>query len=208
MGRKIIVSVGEKRNMLTYIAEAPRTEGLNSMVTVRCDCGKVKDVNKFNFLHGEIQSCGCVSGEQHGHSGEKLYRIWNAMKDRCYRHNGQNLTYKKKGITVCDEWLNSYTAFRVWALSNGYKEGLQIDRERNNEGYSPSNCRWVTSMVNNNNRGNEFTILYNGQEWKIMELLREKGIDQNHRMAIKKRLQLGWEPEKAIDTPFRKMKPY
>ena len=83
--------------------------------------------------------------EKHGHTRERLYRVWTQMRYRCltptcpdYHH------YGGRGIGICPEW-GSYPAFRQWALANGYEPGLQIDRRDNDQGYSPDNCRWVTS---------------------------------------------------------------
>jgi hypothetical protein len=59
--------------------------------------------------------------------------------------------YGSKGITVCDEW-KSFEPFRDWALANGFKPELQLDRIDGDGHYSPSNCRWVTPFVNVHNR--------------------------------------------------------
>lgn len=81
---------------------------------------------------------------------EPLYRVWAAMKNRCKDTTKPN--YGGRGITVCDEWNDSYIVFRTWAESSGYREGLSIDREKNDLGYSPDNCRWTTSTVQSRNR--------------------------------------------------------
>ena len=73
---------------------------------------------------------------------EKLYYVWTTMKYRC--KNKEN--YKDRGIEVCKEW-NSYDVFLEWALNNGYKEGLSIDRINNDGNYEPQNCRWTTQSV-------------------------------------------------------------
>lgn len=51
------------------------------------------------------------------------------MRIRCYNPKDKRYErYGGRGITVCDEWRNSFEAFRDWALSNGYSDELTIDR--------------------------------------------------------------------------------
>lgn len=96
-------------------------------------------MNKCNYKHGE------------GH-GTKLYRVWDSMKQRCINPKHKAFKYYGgKGIIVCTEWLE-YTFFRDWALNNGYKENMFIDRIDNNVGYEPNNCRWVTVKESNRNQ--------------------------------------------------------
>ena len=101
-----------------------------------------------------------------GHSRTRLYNIWSNMKQRCFNpKNPKYTSYGGRGITVCDEWKNSFQAFAEWALSNGYDEppmdvprqwvaehGLTIDRVDSEKGYSPDNCRWITFQENRENR--------------------------------------------------------
>ena len=61
--------------------------------------------------------------------------------------------YGGRGITLCKKWM-SFEPFYEWALENGYKYRLEIDRIDNEQGYHPDNCRFVTSAVNNRNRRN------------------------------------------------------
>ena len=89
---------------------------------------------------------------KHGGSYTRLYNIWSKMKSRCLNLNSKDYpNYGGRGITICPEWLE-FIPFRDWALSNGYAEGLQIDRIKNKEGYYPNNCRWVTQKENIRNR--------------------------------------------------------
>ena len=71
------------------------------------------------------------------------------MKTRC--HNPKTPCWKRyggRGIKICDEWINDFSAFRAWALVNGYKPGLTIDRKDNDGNYSPDNCQWLTLSEN------------------------------------------------------------
>lgn len=80
---------------------------------------------------------------KHGMKGTRLYRIWKAMKTRCYNLNIPYFKYYGgKGITVCDEW----------SMANGYSDELTIDRIDSDKGYFPENCRWVTMTIQNQNK--------------------------------------------------------
>lgn len=75
------------------------------------------------------------------------------MKNRCYCEKAHGVErYKNRGITVCDEWRNSFDAFYAWAIANGYSDNLTIDRINNDGNYEPSNCRWATYKEQNNNK--------------------------------------------------------
>ena len=102
---------------------------------------------------------------------EKFYN----MKNRCYSE--KNISYKNyggKGIKVCDEWLNDFNKFKEWALNNGFKRHLTIDRIDNSKGYSPDNCRWVTQSFNTahntRNKSNEM-LEQKGKTIKLLKLI-------------------------------------
>ena len=80
---------------------------------------------------------------------QNLKRIFKGMKGRCYNKKLKDYRwYGAKGIKVCDEWLDNPKSFEDWALSNGYKKGLSIDRKNELKDYSPENCRWITLSDN------------------------------------------------------------
>ena len=84
------------------------------------------------------------------------------MIKRCYGDVPRYIKhYKNKGITVCDEWLDSLDSFIGWAVANGYGDKLTLDRINGNGGYSPDNCRWVTQAEQMKNicRNVKITIL-------------------------------------------------
>lgn len=81
----------------------------------------------------------------------RLYRIWDTMKQRCLNKNRLSFHYYGgRGIKVCKEWLE-YKNFKIWALNNGYKDSLEIDRINIDGNYDPNNCRWTTRKVQNRN---------------------------------------------------------
>ena len=63
--------------------------------------------------------------------------------------------YGGKGIKVCDEWLNDTRSFVNWALANGFKPELTIDRENHDDNYCPENCRWITQSKNSSRIDNK-----------------------------------------------------
>ena len=110
---------------------------------------------------------------KHGQYGTHLYHVWEKMKQRC--NNPKHIQYADyggRGIKVCSEW-NDFKRFYEWAISNGYKETLFIDRKDNNKGYSPENCHWVTKVENNNNKRNNRFFQYEGKRQTIAQWARE-----------------------------------
>jgi len=95
---------------------------------------------------------------------KRLKSILANMKSRCYNDKIPDfVNYGKRGITVCEEWLDCFEIFQEWALANGYSNDLTIDRIDNNGNYEPSNCRWVTKRDQVRNRSNNVWYEINGE---------------------------------------------
>lgn len=132
-----------------------------------CDCGKTTIVLGSHLRSGRIKSCGCFMRERtsermrgnstrgntkHGGSGSRLYRVWSNMKTRCF--NPRNKTYQwygALGTTVCSDWLN-FDQFEKWAMSNGYRDDLTLERIDPFGNYEPSNCTWIPLRNQNKNK--------------------------------------------------------
>ena len=96
--------------------------------------------------------------------------------------------YGGRGITMCQEWMDSPQAFVDWSLANGFSPELQIDRIDNDKGYSPDNCRWVTARENMRNRSNsvitptiagQAKFLYQIEEITIKDIADYFGVNRN-----------------------------
>ena len=81
------------------------------------------------------------------HEKRLIKNVWYGMKRRCSGKDDNS--YARRGIKVCEEWLGSFESFHKWALNNGWRHGLHIDRIDNDKGYSPDNCRFITQKENN-----------------------------------------------------------
>lgn len=130
----------------------------------------------YNLTYGKVKwafdSRGWKSTHKqfHGGTGTRLYRIHKAMKTRCYNPNFPAYKYYGgKGIVICDEWVDDFTVFRDWSLSNGYEDGLTIDRIDGNGNYEPSNCRWVTLADQQRNKDNNVVLYVDGEKLSMRE---------------------------------------
>ena len=175
---KLNLEVGQKFGRWTVLEISKKIKGHgNILVRCKCDCGTIKEISHYTLLNGKSVSCGCLRKEllsnrenAHHKTNTKLYQIHAAMKARCFSKNHKNYKqYGGRGITVCDEWKNDFMAFYNWAMSNGYKEGLTIDRIDVNGNYEPNNCRWVTRKEQANNTRKNCFIEYNNEKHTIAE---------------------------------------
>lgn len=120
------------------------------------------------------------------------------MNERCYSPKAINYkNYGARGIKICDEWKNDFTAFYNWAIANGYDDKLSIDRIDNDGNYEPNNCRWVTRKKQCNNRRSNRLIECNGKIQTLQEWADETNINSN---TITLRLKRNWTIERALSN--------
>jgi hypothetical protein len=111
----------------------------------KCVCGNEKYIYPSDVNRDHTRSCGCLR-VKHGESNTRLYRIWCGMKQRITNGNPKSSKYYF-WVAMTPEWFD-YCKFRDWALANGYRDDLVLNRRNNRVGYCPENCEWVTASQN------------------------------------------------------------
>jgi len=205
MGKPLKIYTGQRFGMLTVVREVDRYN-LPSGQKVRrflfkCDCGNMHEAFLLHVVRGRITSCGCVGNIRGGESNTRIYKTWHTMMWRCNKHYFESQYYYDRGIRVSSEFLD-YFYFKKWALENGYRDNLQMDRIDNSKGYSPENCHFVTSLINNANKRNTIIIEYNGVKTSLALLLHKKKL-MGHYVTIRMRIARGWNAQRAVDHPIR-----
>ena len=196
---KIKDIAGQKFNMLTAVKIAQRNP---LKWECKCDCGNTAYVSSRNLIHGKQKSCGCLShrgNPKHNQCYTRVYRIYAKIKRRCFIVDDAAYSrYGGRGITMCDEWKDSFEVFSKWAYANGYKDNLSIDRIDNNGNYCPENCRWVDDYCQSNNRRNNLKYTFDGKTQTLSQWCREKNMSYK---VVWYRLSKGWKFEDAITKP-------
>ena len=144
---------GERYGKLTVASRGEMSRHGQRQWICDCDCGGQTKATAAMLRAGKRGSCSCgMKRTKHGMSHTRLYNIWSGMKSRCRdtRRLGY-ADYGGRGIFVCNEWL-TFVPFMQWAMLNGYKDTLEIDRIDNDGPYKPNNCRWLTRAENLSNR--------------------------------------------------------
>lgn len=182
--------IGQRFGRLVVIDKSDRTDGHTSWWVCKCDCGNIKEVRASCLKKGSTKSCGCLRREMgvehgrkmlthHGMYGTRLYIIWRGIKSRCNNKNAENYKYYgAKGVKICDEWDKDFISFVEWAMANGYKDNLTIDRIDVNGNYEPSNCRWISNDEQQRNRRNNRFVTIDGITKCVSEWARELGVSR------------------------------
>lgn len=172
----------------------------------KCDCGNTTIVLIDHLTRHKILSCGCLGRERaslasskHKLHGTRIYGIWGGMIQRCKNENIERYEiYGGRGIKVCKEWEEDFLNFYNWAINNGYKNNLSIDRVNVDGDYEPSNCRWVTAKEQARNTRTNVNLTYNNETHCVAEWSEITGIKS---ATIFYRIRHGWTIKEALTTP-------
>lgn len=179
---------GKKFGKLTVLVRtslrAADGRSSNRLFICECDCGEIILINGGNLVTGNTISCGCEHrkvvkevSSTHSMSKDRIYKIWAGIKVRCYNNKCESyFRYGGRGIKVCDEWKDDFMNFYNWAMNNGYKDDLTIDRIDVNGNYEPDNCKWIPLCEQSWNKRNTRKYI-DGRPLSVV--CNEVGIDLN-----------------------------
>lgn len=196
---------GKKFNKLLVKGYIGKNDKNQALWLCMCECEKYIVVNTSSLKNGHTKSCGCLKSEltiqrnktnvhiKHGKARTRIYRIYQGMKERCYNKNNERYkNYGKRGIIICDEWLNKengFINFYNWAMNNGYTDELTIDRINVDSNYEPNNCRWITNKEQQSNKTYHHLLDYNGKIQNIAKWSEQTGLPYD---VIWRRIEDGW----------------
>lgn len=197
---------GQRFGRLIAISRHPENDVRGNVRWIcKCDpenCGNEVVVLALSLKSGNTSSCGCLKSDvrrqamtKHGLRYTPEYRVWKAIKYRCYSDKSDSYSYYgDRGITMCDEWKDDFEAFY---RDMGPKPTPQhsIDRKDNDKGYSKDNCRWATQAEQQINKRNSVFYYRDGVCRTITGWCRELGLNYER---VYKRIRRGISFEDAI----------
>lgn len=200
-----VIPSGTRYGRLTTTGKYELRKG-NACFECICDCGSLVWKRGKDLRYGNVKSCGCLQKDtarkkaKHGMYNTRIYKTYNAMKERCYNEKCSSYyLYGKRGISICDEWLGEkgFVNFYNWATQNGYKDNLTIDRIDSNGNYEPLNCRWADYKTQSNNTRRNHYITHNGKTQTMAQWANELGISYQ---ALNSRINIS---KMSIEDAFR-----
>lgn len=182
--------------------QAGNTVNGKALWLCKCDCGTERLVVGADLRQEKSKNCGCENNKRignvrriHGKTGTRLHVIWKNMRSRCNNpaHPGF-ATWGGRGVRICEAW-DDFTAFEAWAVANGYRDDLSIERLNVDGNYEPGNCAWATPLEQSVNRR---FVLRNADGVAWSQIAKANGIPVQ---LMHGRIHEGWPIEKAATLP-------
>lgn len=201
---------GQRFGRLTALS--PARENGQIYWICRCVCGEKSRVTASHLLSGTVRSCGCLQRDvtsrrvtSHGHTcdGKRSpeYQAWVDMKKIClYPRNSSYRSYGAKGITVCQEWIESFEKFFA-CVGPRPTTKHSLDRINTKIGYEPGNVKWSSRKEQNRNKSNNKVIEAFGRSALLVEWSEMTGMDDQ---VISRRIRSGMPVEEALTRPVRR----
>lgn len=195
------IGPGERFDLLVTVDKAGRANDGHTYWNCICDCGGQIKKSTNNLRAKKTKSCGCVglkvqieAHTTHGMRNSTEYNSWGSAKDRCHNPSSKDFhRYGAKGISMCDEWRNSFEEF--YKYMGPKPKGTSLDRYPNMDGnYEPGNCRWATPVEQARNKKNSKLATWKGVPTPIAEIAKELGITYGATFMRHKRGKL-YEPQ-------------
>lgn len=117
------------------------------------------------------------------------------MKGRCYcKSHSQYCRYGALGITVCQEWRDSFPAFLAY-VGPLWEKGKSLDRIDNSRGYEPGNVKFSTPKEQGNNRRDNVWHDLDGVKYTTMQLSEKFKIPYS---TLRFRVKRKWDLKRAL----------
>ena len=162
-----------------------------------CDCGKLKLALYSALASNRLRSCGCIRTPDPLRVSAE-YEAWRNMRQRCTNPNHPQFTdWGGRGITVCERWSD----FDAFFADMGAKPtpAHTIERENNNLGYSPDNCKWATWGEQSRNRRDTKLVTHNGVTMCASDWAHSAGMRPT---LLISRINAGWDMDAALTLPL------
>ena len=132
-----------------------------------------------------------------GKSATREYQAWKSAQKRCAQVPG----YRDRGITMCDEWINSYDAF-IAHVGPKPDPSMWLDRIDNDRGYEPGNVRWATPAQQARNTTRNVFIEWAGERLTVTEWADRLGVQVG--TLWNRVFKYKWPLERAMTSHIRK----
>lgn len=148
--------VGERVGHLTFVGiSSERGDNGRALGIFSCDCGGSATYRMTILNNRSKTHCGCQTDHgthrTHGMRNSREYSSWISMKRRCMNPDDKDFPrYGAIGITVCPEWIASFSEF--YNHIGPRPVGTTLDRIDNRLGYVPGNVRWASLNQQQRNR--------------------------------------------------------